>query len=234
MAQLGIKRALHVGDFAIGFQNNRQYTKPLNHLCEQLGVKLYITPGNHENYDYIEQLPVLTEGEDAGWQQLGTNLLVAPRGLRWMWAGVSFVSLGGGNSIDYQARTLGRDWWAQEAITRRDLEVIEAGGKADVMIAHVAPFEAVYELDSLGWNETAVRYSDESRLVMGMAVEAVQPKLFLHGHYHIDKRQTRHQHSAFSGEHYATEYVSLGMNGHVNNMATLQLPGLATEFIAWP
>ena len=233
MAQEGLTRALHVGDFAIGFNNNRQYAKPLNYLCQQLGVKLYITPGNHENYDVINALPLLTEGEDAGWQQLASNLLVAPRGLRWEWEGVNFVSLGGGNSIDYRQRTQGRDWWAAESITMADIFKVEAGGRADVMIAHVAPNAAKYDLDGSYWDATSVRYSDESRMAMDLALEAVRPKLFFHGHYHTSKVQ-RVVVDGADGSEFTTEFVSLGMNKQADNAAVLNLSNLSYDVIRQP
>jgi Icc-related predicted phosphoesterase len=222
VAKEGLDRALHVGDFAIGFYNNRQYTKPLNHLCKQLGIKLYITPGNHENYDVIEQLSLIEEGEDAGWLYLASNLLVAPRGLRFNWGGVNFVSLGGGNSIDFDTRTQGRDWWAAERITMADIEKVEAGGRADVMITHVAPTHAKYYLEPSYFTDAQVRYSDESRMVMDMVLDTVQPKLFFHGHYHQSKRQRLVVEDTKGGE-FTTEFISLGMNKHVDNAAILTL-----------
>lgn len=233
LSEEGYTRALHVGDFAIGFNNNRQYTKPLNYLCQQLGIKLYITPGNHENYDVINALPLLTEGEDAGWQQLASNLLVAPRGLRWSWRDVSFVSLGGGNSIDHRLRTQGRDWWREEQITMGDIMNIEAGGKADVMITHVAPNAAEYDLDGSYWRPEDVRYSDESRTVMDLALAAVQPKLFFHGHYHVYKEQDATV-QAEDGNKFTTHFVSLGMNKQEYNAVVLDLIGLSLTAIKHP
>lgn len=233
LAKEGFTRALHVGDFAIGFQNNRQYTKPLNHLCSQLGIKLYITPGNHENYDVIESLPVIESGEDAGWQQLASHLLVAPRGLRWNWDDVKFVSLGGGNSIDFRQRLQGKDWWRAEQITMGDIAKVEAGGAADVMIAHVAPNAAKYDLDGSYWRAEDVRYSDESRMAMDIALDAVRPKLFFHGHYHTSKVQRVIVDGA-DGSEFTTEFVSLGMNKQADNAAVLSLSDLSYEVIKHP
>jgi hypothetical protein len=147
--------------------------------------------------------------------------------------GRSFVSLGGGNSIDKPNRVEHISWWPQESITYGDVMRVAAGGHADVMITHVAPFAARYELDNGGRYRSAVLYSDESRMTMGQAVDEVKPKLFLHGHYHTDKVQTVTQQDV-DGNAYETTYVSLGRNRRQNNLATLDPATLDTQFIYWP
>jgi hypothetical protein len=227
----GIKQVLHVGDFAIDFQNNNAcFSEPINNYLVANGMMIFVTPGNHENWETINRLPVIKEGEFAGWATFFSNILIAPRGLRWSWHGVSFVSLGGANSIDRASRIQGITWWAEESITWGDYHNVAAGGHADVMIAHAAPFSAKYNFNSGGWPQSAIIYSDETRLVLGMVVDEVQPELFFHGHYHVAKIQKSHI-KAETGEVYTTKFVSLARDDDRDNLASFNLNTKKVEFL---
>jgi hypothetical protein len=233
VAKLGYTRAIHVGDFNIGFAGD--FDAKIAALCQRLNITLAITPGNHDNYDVINALPLVEDGEWAGWQRMDEagKLMVAPRGLHWNWSGIEFASLGGGNSIDHSRLTQGRDWWREEQITMADIMRVEAAGRADVMVAHVAPSAAVYQLDNMGWDEASERYADQARLAMDLAIEAVQPKVFFHGHYHVGKDQTQTILTQ-QEERFETRFISLGRNDRVNNLAFLDLETLGSRFVAWP
>ena len=234
LAKRGLHKVLHVGDFGI-IAPTILYLDPLEALLARHDITIYVTPGNHENYDMVDTAPVLNEhnGMPAGLLQLTPHILLMPRGYRWVWDDVSYISLGGGNSIDKRNLVPHVSWWPQETITLGDIMRATADGTADVMIAHVAPAAAQYQLISLDWDEAAITYSDESRTMMQHAVDDIHPKLFLHGHYHIDKLQQVIKEGS-DGEPYATVYASLGRNTKKNNLGVLDPSTLQLGFIPWP
>jgi hypothetical protein len=85
LAQRGFSEVLHVGDFGVGFGSNLVYIDPLEALLARQGLTVYVTPGNHENYDIIDSLPVALprEGMPEGLLQLTEHILLMPRGYRW-------------------------------------------------------------------------------------------------------------------------------------------------------
>lgn len=187
----GITTILQLGDF--GIYRNGQGDSPFldvsNKHLKEYGQTLYVTPGNHEDYDYINEIPV---SED-GWQHLRSNILLAPRGHRWEWEGRSFVSLGGAPSVDRHFRLNSgfkdKAWWGEEFLTREDVDKTVAGGHADVMVAHDAPFapsiDARIAGNPHGFHPDDIDYAYEGRLLMDEAFRGVQPNVFLHGHYHF-------------------------------------------------
>lgn len=198
----GINRVLQVGDFGIGQSNyNARFLKRANRVAKHFGVRVYITPGNHEDWDYINELHEEGNKTDDGWTILRQkNLLLAPRGHRWEWDGVSFVSLGGAPSVDrkWRVRQQGgrgathrdRLWYAGEQITQEDVDRTVAGGYADVMVAHDAPMnvptiEHVISTNPHGFAAEDLVYAQEGRLLMDQAFRGVSPRTFLHGHYHF-------------------------------------------------
>jgi predicted phosphodiesterase len=109
----------------------------------------------------------------------------ADRGAVWEWCGVRFGALGGAVSIDQEWRTEGLSWWATEAIT--DIEVntlIEHAGPdgVDVLFTHDAPLlpDGIPPLA----NEAKRSSCDHSTGQVLRAVDVLDPKLLLHGHYH--------------------------------------------------
>src|SRR5690606_8404466 len=112
-----------------------------------------------------------------------SHIRIAPRPHRWMWDGVSFLSVGGANSIDRRFRTEGDDWWSQEQIT--DVEVQEAirGGHADVMVAHDAPLGIPLDTAD-GWDMASRSYARESGRQLRKVVNVVKPDVLFHGHFH--------------------------------------------------
>jgi len=197
----GVTTILQVGDFGI-------YDKPHGHgflksvrlALEKHEQTMYVVPGNHEDYTYINSIPV---NED-GWQHLRKDrILLAPRGHRWSWDYASFVGLGGAPSVDRWYRTTvlkGTTWWAEEAITPEDVALTVAGGYADVMVGHDAPFVPQIEShiagNPMGFTDNDLYYAYEGRKLMQKAFEGVQPKVFLHGHYHTRINSTLHVPSA--------------------------------------
>lgn len=180
----GITTIFHLGDFGIWpGQDGAKFIQKVQNRASRNGQRLFVTPGNHEDYSRIDA----TEVDKDGWQWYRDNVILIPRGHRWEFGGRSFVSLGGANSIDFEGRTENIDWWAGERITYGDEIRTREGGHADIMLAHEAP-TGCQPLDthrSPGyWGEEELAYAEQSSASMRSVVDVVKPKLFFHGHYH--------------------------------------------------
>lgn len=235
-AALGIRRIHHLGDF--GFWPGRSgaaYAGAVSTAVQRLGLRLAVTPGNHEDYPALASLDVADRGDEIGAVGYAyADIAVLPRGHRWSHraAGVarSFVSLGGAASVDLAERVPGLSWWPEEAISDRDVAHAIAGGHADVMLCHDSPDPATPAVarilagNPLGWPADALRYAASIRSRVTQAVGAVRPDLLVHGHYHV----WDHARVAWpeGGE---CDVVSLDCERTPGNLAVLDLSTLAVS-----
>lgn len=229
LAVAGVGEVFHLGDFGIWpGPTGRDYLIDLTDALEAHAMTLFVTPGNHEDYDQIEELPSIDLGHDVGRIRWITDrIALLPRGHRWERNGWTFVSLGGAPSVDRWLRREGLDWWEAEAITDEDVTRVVAGGQADVMLAHDAPdavlgtrgVAAILRSNPLGRPAYALKYASEGRDRMTAAFLAIQPRLFLHGHYHLRDEAWIDQFS------HPTHVMSLDCDGSVDgNLAVVTLP----------
>lgn len=216
----GIKAVYHVGDFGIySHAKGQTYLDEVNNSCVFAGVTLFVTPGNHEDYDLINKTPV---DPGSGKQWLRSNIALLPRGYRWEMDGRSFVSLGGAASIGFTSQTAGYDWWPEEAITFDDVYRVSTGGTADVMITHEAPNGIEHVRQAKGasggeWLEVELYYAYESQKKMTMAVEAVEPKVLFHGHYHCGYEENA-LFIGLEGDGFTTRVVGMNMDSQNRNL----------------
>ena len=184
----GVRTIFHLDDFAFWPGNSGlSYLRRVEAACKENNVEIFLTPGNHEDWNALTGLFVRGDGP----QQITEHVYALPRGWRWSLRGREFVSLGGGPSIDYEFRTPGVDWWPSEAITDADIDHVIAGGPADVMLAHDSPNQGTRSVrriiaeNPLGFSAVARAYANVGRERMSRAFTAVRPRLFVHGHYHV-------------------------------------------------
>ena len=225
---------LHLGDFGYGFgQSGADYLRKLQARLLRNGQMLLVTPGNHEDYSKIADLKVIPNGQWKGWLKLTSQILLAPRGLRWTWEGREFVSLGGANSIDRNYRTPYLSWWEGEQISMGDVYRTVDGGTADVMLCHDAPLKVSIPLNhrDMGWDYDQLNYAKGSRIMIQHAIDEVKPKLFFHGHYHVfyDKKVTLGDFD--NGDTYLTRFVGMDQDTHDNNLGLLRVADLHFETI---
>lgn len=189
MGELGIKHVLHVGDFGFWPGNHGQkYLHRVNKFLKLHSITLYVTLGNHEDYVQVSALQPHPTLEGFVYNRDYPNIVVAKRGARWEWNGVSFVSLGGANSIDFTHRTENISWWKGERIALGDIYRTVEGGHADIMIAHDCPagvnIFGNHRDEKNGWTPTELEYAHQSRYALRQAVDGVKPDILFHGHYH--------------------------------------------------
>lgn len=182
----GVKHVFHLGDFGFwGGQDGAVYIRKVNKILTNLGITLYVTAGNHEDYKRIYS----KELDENGLYVYAENIKVFPRGYHGFIGGVDFVSLGGANSIDFKHRTVNKTWWEEERITVEDYTKTISEGKKTLMFCHDVP-DGV-NLDTFrktwreGWDEEELAYSNLSRKILRETINIVQPDILFHGHYHI-------------------------------------------------
>jgi hypothetical protein len=219
-----IRTIYQAGDF--GFwpgATGMLYLNAVTQLCEKYKITLWVTPGNHEDYTqihdpettdgYVPERQVVAEGE--GWE-----FAILPRGYRWEFGGLQFLSFGGAPSIDFENRREGVSWWPEEMIRESDLLRLPFSGEreVDVMICHDAPdggtprVQAIIDTpaDQSMWTQAGLDYAKQGREIMNKAVEIVKPRSFVHGHFHAP--------DLFYNKDQDCTYLSLGMDGEDANV----------------
>jgi hypothetical protein len=237
LASKGVDTILHLGDFGVwGGSDGAKYRDAVERACTRFNVKIYVTPGNHENYDLINGLEMEDRGGEIGAVQWFTDhVALLPRGHRWAWKDRTFVSLGGAPSVDFEYRVPGRDWWIAEMITWADVARTVGGGQADVMLAHDAPAEPwqtsrvaeICRANPQGWSADALAYAAVGRKRLTAAFLGVQPRVFAHGHFHTQDEANLD----FPNSDRQCRVVSLACDGERGNVALLDLTCLA---VTWP
>jgi Icc-related predicted phosphoesterase len=230
-AEVGIHHILHVGDFGFWPGNSGQkYLHQVNKALRENSQTLYVTLGNHEDYVQVSHFTNHPDMPGFVYNPDYPHILVATRGARWEWEGVSFVSLGGANSIDFIGRTEWIDWWRAEQISLLDVYQTVNGGHADVMVTHDCPagvnLWADQPKDNI-WSPTELRYANESRTVLRQAVDGVKPDVLLHGHYHFFVDRITQLNDGL--DDYTIRTIGLDMDGSQENMGVLSLPSKTFE-----
>lgn len=221
-----IKTILHVGDFGLWpGESGRKYINSLDRRLYELGMSIYVTPGNHEDYDQLKALPI---SED-GLSRVTPRIVFMPRGYRWRWGAHDFLSLGGAASVDFDKRREGATWWRDEVLTMGDImrleEQTERFGTVDVMIGHDAP-EGVRRIDDIldgnptRFSDRGIEYAQQSRKLMTAGWKIAKPSLMFHGHYHINVDEM------VTDGNFQTRVVGLHRDGFSGNIASLALDDL--------
>ncbi|WP_062384524.1 metallophosphoesterase family protein [Demequina iriomotensis] len=241
-AERGLETIVQTGD--LGVWPGERAARGWDAIDERLaahGQRILAAPGNHEDYDQIDGLPV----DDDGFLVFRDRIRLAPRGHRSALGDRSVVWLGGAASID-RAHRLEREasgiaptkeWWAQEAVNAEDVARTVAGGHADIMVSHEGPHGVVALERRLEEKRPYsavedVMYSEHVKHVFTQAVHGVKPSLLLHGHYHAHLDA----HLAYEDGR-ATRIVTLACDGQNGAMGALETETLAVEVwdepVAW-
>lgn len=190
---------VHLGDF--NFFDDAQggrFLNTINESLKKLDKDMYVIDGNHEDFKYISTFPVNEEG----FGEVCSNIFYIPRGHGWSWGGKKFVGVGGAHSVDYEYRTLNRDWFLEENITDEDVENALLNGSVDYLFTHDTPTNIPLPFNSNSAYTNSVISENKRKLIE--ITENLTPHRIFHGHHHRfypDKfRKT-------------TEVLGLDMNG---------------------
>lgn len=209
----GCDVVVQIGDFGIGWDNG-YYVEAVALEAQRSGVTVLFIDGNHENFDMLLALPV----RDDGLREVATGVFHLPRGLVWEWAGQRWLAAGGGYSVDKPSRREGVSWWPQETLTEAEVEACIAVGKVDVLLTHdTGTHEVPGTHRTAAWfRADQIAISHAHRQQIDRILEATQPTLAFHGHYHT-AYQTRLGDTRIIGldkdQSYLTDHMHLVVPG---------------------
>lgn len=220
---------LHLGDFGIWTGNSgRKYLFFINKVLTQLDKFLFVTLGNHENYDFVNKFDDVPGMPGCKFLDKHERIIVFSRGYAWEWNDKKFMSFGGANSIDRAYRREGKDWWEGERITDTDVWAGMDVGKVDVMFCHDAP----YGSDILGSHRSGrlsidvQLYADESRKQLKRVCDVARPSMLFHGHYHVYRNEMDMFRVDGEYEFYETNTICLDKEFKIENVGELNVETL--------
>lgn len=185
VADAGADVIMHVGDF--GFhthgKDTARHLQTVESACGERGIPLFWVDGNRDNHDRLSEIMV---DPFSGLRAISPHIAHLPRGFRWTWHGKTWMALGGAYSPNRRPETEGQRWWVREVLSEDDAARAVRGGHVDVLIAHDCP-DGTGILEGMGNSHIDAGHlaaAGEHRAVLGSVVDAVQPALMFHGHYH--------------------------------------------------
>ena len=211
---------VHLGDFGFwvpGAETDR-YLDTVEKACVEFGVTLLWVDGNHEDHATLNALPL----DEFGVRPIRDHIVHLPRGFRWNWHGRTWMALGGAHSVDKHLRKPGRSWWPEEVLSPAEAERAIAGGPVDVIVAHDCPDRVdIPDLAPDGFFPPAqIAAAEEHQRLVGTVVDATEPGILLHGHYHVRYHAVR---SLPGGGQTAIVGLGADINSFRDNMLLLDL-----------
>ena len=175
---IGASGLISVGDFGYlpATEEGRTFLAEVIRLTALHQLWLVVVDGNHDDLPALRALPLDTTGMGV----VSEFVRYAGRGLHWNLSGVEFLAAGGATSIDAARRNQGIDWFPEENISFADTNRCIDAGPADVVISHESPDGVELKFGPKSSDLT----SQANRAALRAIVEAVQPKLLIHGHHH--------------------------------------------------
>jgi hypothetical protein len=226
-----IHTIIQLGDFGLvwsGRHSEDALTRLNFQLANGMQTLLWVD-GNHEDHLKLKSFPI----GDGGIRWIRPRVGHLPRGYRaTLTSGRTIAALGGANSIDFEHRTYGRNWWPEEAITEDDLSALGTA-PAEVLFGHDAPSHVPdidRSLNSAWWSPEALRYAAAGRRMFHRGFMQVRPQLSVSGHYHrwVDNTVT---YTDEAGD-FTTRVVVLDKEGSTEiNVAILDTTTLQLEFM---
>ena len=153
-------------------------------LYNDIGCTILFIDGNHENFDMLNELP-LVEYKGALMHQVDEHIFHILRGEILTLEGKTFFCLGGACSIDKMYRTPHISWWPEEEINKHDIDnaianLEKVNNKVDYVITHCVD------------TKTVMKYFYFKRDIctdqLMFIDKVVDYKHWFFGHYHFDRK----------------------------------------------
>lgn len=181
---------LHVGDFGFYRTGHRfpRYLAAVSNELRQASMTALVLDGNHEDHEWLAEIAAreLAAGNGPPFM-VAPRVFWAPRGFRWTWHGRTWMTLGGGVSVNRARLTEGFDWFPGEALTPAQATAAAAVGPVDVIVSHDAPAGVHLALPppEPGWDLADLARADAHRDILQDVGEATRPGEWVHGHLHV-------------------------------------------------
>lgn len=223
-----INTIIQLGDF--GFWGEDKFLRKTQKAAEAAGIHIYWIDGNHEQH--IKLLEILLD-PDTGLRPITPNITHLPRNFRWEWDGISFLALGGAQSIDKFFRTEGFDYFPEERITPEEAQTAIDGGHADIMFTHDAPSTLPNPVtnDPYGQIQAARAFGSDvledcksHQDLLAQVTNSVRPHYLFHGHYHLSQMRSYYHLPIITGDFDFGISLDQGTReGNPKNLYTLDL-----------
>lgn len=95
---------------------------------------IYFIDGNHENFNIIKKF------NKFGITDISPHIHYIPRGHKLQTeSGKMVLCIGGADSVDKHFRREGYNWWPEEQITKKDMQMIDNSEDYDYVLSHCCP-----------------------------------------------------------------------------------------------
>jgi predicted phosphodiesterase len=176
------------GDFGVPWSNNNtdKQDEYLARGYSEKPYKILVVPGNHENYDRIEKMPI-TSIYGAKANQFTENIFFIQKNEVVTINKSTFFCFGGAMSSDKMYRIPKISWWSQEDASYGDwinfLEKFKNIQSVDYVITHTCPEPWMKEL------EFTHHINDKcpTREILTSIEEKLAYRKWFFGHFHQDK-----------------------------------------------
>ena len=173
-----------LGDFGFFWQKRSSSGAKYSRDDLELPYTLLFVDGNHENFDWLEEFPVVERfGGKVQWCR--KNILHLMRGEIYTIDGKRFFVCGGATSIDRDFRQPHVSWWPQENVTHAEakyaVDNLERNGPIDFILTHTCPEYIV----PLMFNSNPVW--DPTSKFLDIIAERLPNVPWYFGHWHEDK-----------------------------------------------
>lgn len=179
-----------LGDAAIVWSEEYNFI-PRYH---NLGLTILFIDGNHENFELLNQYPVVTY-KGAKCHKLYDDIYHIIRGEIININELSFFCMGGATSIDKGMRINRISWWEEENITYKDIDnglknLEKVNYHVDYVLTHCAPSSIVKKMFYYS--------SDSDTDILEEFKTKINCKYWYFGHYHENK--TKGKYRCFYGD----------------------------------
>jgi len=111
-----------LGDLGVVWsKDSYKQIKYINQYLKRRGIKIYSVLGNHENYDIINNLPVVNHYGGKCYK-ISDNMYFLKNGELFNMEENKLAVFGGALSIDKEFRKEGKSWWSQEIPSEKTMK----------------------------------------------------------------------------------------------------------------
>ena len=175
-----------LGDFGIMFKDTEQQRLALDYIG-QLNYYVAFIDGNHENFDYLKSLPIVTKWGNKV-HKLNNRCFHLLRGNIYKIEGHKYLCFGGATSIDRAYRTLGESYWLEEEPSFVDINTLGKSIKdnsiehIDFILTHTCSNLVLHKMKSI----KPIDDGCKTRLVLDKVYDLLKDinHVWFYGHFH--------------------------------------------------
>lgn len=154
---------------------------------EKKNFTTFVVLGNHENYDLIQNYPIVQFCGGRA-RKVSDSVYLEIRGEVYNFNGKTFLSFGGADSTDKHLRKEGESWWSGERIAEEDLENARRNVKKYDYIDYVITHTGGSEINRFIGFEPS-----ESDKILDQILSEIKYGTHYCGHYHVDLYYLNHR-----------------------------------------